>query len=108
LQEQEKRETRRQASLERHKRLSALFRKDRLGFERERKGMIHELIESAEDEALKKKLLDFQASWDRRMKGAGSQHNRFILAQTFFWDHFHTTWKPAMDEIRNRLGRPQG
>jgi len=80
LQEREKREARREAALERHKRLSALSRKDRLGFERERKRMIHELIESAEDGALKKKPLDFQANWDRKMKGAGSQHNRFILA----------------------------
>ena len=82
MQEQEKRETRREAALERHKHLSALFRTDRLGFERERRRMIHELIESAEDEALKKKLLDFQANWDRKMEGAGSQHNRFIKAKS--------------------------
>jgi hypothetical protein len=108
LEEHEKREEREKASLENHRRLSRLFREDRLAFERERKRRILEVIESANDEALKGKLLDLQARWDKRMRGAGSEHNRFVLAQTFFWDHFHTTWKPAMDEIRNRLGRPQG
>jgi hypothetical protein len=101
LEEHEKREEREKASLENHRRLSRLFREDRLAFERERKRRILEVIESANDEALKGKLLDLQARWDKRMRGAGSEHNRFVLAQTFFWDHFRSTWEPAVSRLKD-------
>lgn len=101
--DQEEREARRKLSLESHERLSRLFREDRLAFERERRRMIREVIESADDEPLRGKLLDLQGTWDKRMKGAGSEHNRFVLAQAFFWDHFHNTWHPALKQFRNLL-----
>ncbi|MBW1672621.1 MAG: hypothetical protein JRJ45_03075, partial [Deltaproteobacteria bacterium] len=46
-QEKEKRE---KESLEKHARLSKLFKEDRFAFERERKRMIDEIINSVEDE----------------------------------------------------------
>jgi hypothetical protein len=103
LWEKEEREETRRAALERHQELSRLFREDRLAFERERKKMITEVIESAEDEDLRAKLRALQATWNKRMRGAGSEHNRFVLAQTFFWDHFHTSWQPALDRFSELL-----
>lgn len=99
----EKTEERKRAALEKHERLSRLFREDRLAFERERRKMIQEVVESAGDEALKRKLLDFQSRWDKRMKGAASEHNRFVLAQSFFWEHFHSAWQPAVTRLRDLL-----
>ncbi|MCU0593860.1 MAG: DUF3135 domain-containing protein [Desulfobacterota bacterium] len=95
------REQRQKASLERHERLSRLFREDRLAFERERKKMIQEVIESAEHPEQREKLRALQGSWDKRMRGAGSEHNRLVLAQAFFWDHFHTAFRPAVDHLKD-------
>jgi len=102
--EKEKRE---RASLERHARLSKLFKKDRLAFEREKKGMIDELINSVKDGEQRSRLQAFQNSWDKKMRGAGSSHNRFVLAQTFFWEHFHEVWNPAIQKYNVMLnGKP--
>ena len=79
--EKEKRE---KESLEKHARLSKLFKEDRFAFERERKRMIDEIIISVEDEEQRNRLRVFQKSWDKKMRGAGSRHKRFIQAQTFF------------------------
>ncbi|MBW1715969.1 MAG: DUF3135 domain-containing protein [Deltaproteobacteria bacterium] len=83
-------------SLERHAKLSRLFREDRLVFERERKRMIDEAINSAEDEEQKNRLRTLQEGWDKKMRGAVSGHNRFVLAQTIFWEHFNEVWHPAI------------
>jgi len=101
----EQREQRRKASVERHERLSRLFREDRLAFERERKRMIQEVLQSAEDPGQREKLRALQAAWDKRMRGAGSEHNRFVLAQAFFWDHVHTAFQPAVNRLHD-LQRP--
>ncbi len=104
---QKEKEKREKAALERHARLSELFEKDRLAFERERKGMIDELINSVNDGEPRRRLRAIQASWDKRMRGAGSSHNRFILAQTFFWEHFHEVWHPAIRKYNAMLnGKP--
>jgi hypothetical protein len=100
---EEEREKRRKESLENHERLSRLFREDRLSFERERRKAIRELIDSAPDEEQKKRLWDLQNSWDKKMKGAGSAHNRFVLAQVFFWDHFHNVWNPEIQKLNSML-----
>ena len=86
-------------ALERHARLSGLFREDRLAFERERKRMIDEVINSAEDEEQKNRLRALQEHWDEKMRGAGSRHNRFVLAQTIFWEHFNEIWNPAIQNL---------
>jgi hypothetical protein len=92
----EEKAKREKKALERHAWLSRLFRKDRLAFERERKKMIDEIIGSVEDEEQVNRLRALQERWDKRMKSAGSSHNRFVLAQSFFWDHFHEVWHPTI------------
>ncbi|MBW2615019.1 MAG: DUF3135 domain-containing protein [Deltaproteobacteria bacterium] len=106
---QKEKEKREKASLERHARLSKLFKTDRLAFERERKEMIDELINSVKDEGKRSRLRAFQDSWDKKMRGAGSSHNRFVLAQTFFGEHFHEVWNPAIQKYNVILnGKPDG
>ena len=92
------RENREKAALEEHERLHRLFRENRFAFELERKRKIEEVISRARDEEQKNRLREIQAAWDKKMRGAGSKTNRFILAQTFFWEHFHEKWKPALEE----------
>ena len=79
----------RRESLEEHARLSELFKKDRFAFENERKRKIDELINSAGDEVERHRLRELQDSWDKKMRNAGSRQNRFVLAQSLFWDHFY-------------------
>nr|HDN01013.1 DUF3135 domain-containing protein [Deltaproteobacteria bacterium] len=98
-------EEREKAALEEHERLHRLFVEDRLSFERERKNAIKELIESTEDEGMRERLWELQRSWDKRMKHAGSRANRFVLAQTFFWEHFEEVWHPAINELSALLNR---
>jgi len=43
--------------------------------------LIEEVIQSVGNEGQKEKLIALQASWDKRMRGAGSAHNRFVLAR---------------------------
>jgi Protein of unknown function (DUF3135) len=104
---QKEKEKRKKASLKKHARLSRLFKKDRLAFERERKEMIDEVINSVKDGDQRSRLRAFQASWDKKMRGAGSSHNRFVLAQTFFGEHFHEVWNPAIQKYNVMLnGKP--
>ena len=95
---EEQREDRAKAALERHSRLHKLFVEDRLGFERERKKLIHGFIDSVEDENRQMRLQALQDSWDEKMRNAGSAHNRFVLAQTLFWKHVEENWCPAMEQ----------
>lgn len=80
---QEKKEREEKAIAE-HERLSRLFRENRFAFERERRQRIEEAINSAKDESRRARLRELQDAWDRRLRKAGSNHNRFVLAQTFF------------------------
>lgn len=102
---EEKKEERRREFIEAHNRLSTLFVEDRLSFERERKNAIKALIDSVKDEKLRRKLWELQHRWDKRMRGAGSEHNRFVLAQSFFWDHFHQVWSPAIQTLNKTLNK---
>ncbi len=95
----QEKEDRREKSLETHARLSKLFLEDRLSFERERRKAIKDLIEGVQDEEVRCRLWEVQRAWDKRMKGAGSPHNRLVLAQAFFWEHFHKVWQPAIKEL---------
>ena len=90
-------------AIEEHARLHRLFEEDRFAFELERKRKIEAIISSAGSEEQKKSLRVLQASWDKKMRGAVSQHNRFVLAQTFFWEHFHEKWHPAIKEAAGIL-----
>jgi hypothetical protein len=99
----EEKEKIRKEALERHERLHRLFVEDRLAFERERRNAVNDLINSAEDPEQREKLRAFQESWDRKMRHAGSRENRFVLAQTFFWEHFHEVWEPSIKEFSTLL-----
>jgi hypothetical protein len=99
LEWEEGREEREAAALENHQRLHRLFVEDRLAFERERRRAIDDLINSVEEEGQRERLREQQALWDKRMKHAGSPHNRFVLAQTFFWDHLLNNWLPAVRRL---------
>jgi hypothetical protein len=103
----DQKEEREKAALMEHERLSTLFREDRFRFELERKEMIAHAIASAPNEELREKLRSMQATWDRRMKSAGSAHNRYVLAQSFFWEHFHEKWHPAIKEANQVLNPPR-
>ena len=90
-------------ALERHARLSRLFKDNRFAFERERKRMIDEIISRAGDEKQRDSLRALQESWDKKMRSAGCGHNRFVLAQTLFWDHFHENWNPTIQKCNAAL-----
>ena len=93
------REQRRKRALEEHQRLSRLFREDRFAFERQRREAIKNLIESAPDPEVRKRLWELQARWDQRMKAAGSAQNRLALAKVLFWDHVLNKWMPKLQEF---------
>lgn len=102
-------EKRKKEALEKHARLSRLFKEDRFAFEWERKRMIDDIISRANNEKLRERLRALQESWDRKMRGAGSGHNRFILAQTLFWEYFHEIWQPTIQKFNAILnGRSDG
>ncbi len=100
---EEEKEKRREESEKRHARMAQLFREDRLAFERERKRLLDEFFNSVEDEDLRQRLRALQASFETKMKHAGSAHNRFVLAQTIFWDNFHQNWQPGIQQINESL-----
>ena len=103
----EEKEKREKESLEGHDRLSKLYKEDRFAFERERKWMIDEIINSVEDEEQRKRLKAFQELWDKKIRGAGSNYNRFIQAQTLFWEHFNQTWHPNIVKVNCLLNNTQ-
>ncbi len=108
----QEKEQREKASLNKHARLSKLFKENRFAFELERKKRIADLINRVEDPEQRQRLWSMQADWDIKMKNAGSAHNRYVLAQTFFWEHFHEKWQPALQQFSRRFsdeddhGRP--
>ncbi|MFH1488665.1 MAG: DUF3135 domain-containing protein [Pseudomonadota bacterium] len=108
LNPQEKKEARKKKALDQHASLHRLFVEDRLAFERERKRMIDDVIARAGSEEERQKLRALQNSWDKKMRGAGSAHNRFVLAQTFFWEHFHEKWQPSIQRLNAFLNGSKG
>lgn len=99
----EERERIREEALRTHRRRHRLFKEDRFAFELERRKAIRQVIDSAPDPELRKKLEALQESWDKKMRHAGSSHNRFVLAQALFWDHFLHRWLPAIRQINEDL-----
>jgi uncharacterized protein DUF3135 len=92
--EQEERE---RICLKEHDRLAELFQKDRLSFERERKRLIEDIIAAAPGEKYRANLTLMQLRVDKILGAAGSQHNRFVMMQTLFWDHIVNVWIPALN-----------
>ena len=62
-----------------------LHKKNRFMFEQKSKQLIKEEIENSPGN--REKLRKTQDNWDRIMKGAGSEYNRFVLAQSIFCKH---------------------
>lgn len=100
---EEETEQRKEEYLQRHAKMARLFVEDRLSFERERKHLLDDFFNSIEDEDMRARLRALQASFEKRMKNAGNAHNRFVLAQTFFWDHFHNVWQPGLARMNDQL-----
>ncbi len=100
---EEETEQRKEEYLKRHARMAKLFVEDRLAFERERKRLFDEFFSGIEDEDMRGRLRALQTSFEKRMKNAGSAHNRFVLVQTFFWDHFHNVWQPALERMNDQM-----
>lgn len=98
----EEKEKWRRGSLEEHARLSKLFRDNRFAFENERKRRIDELINSAGEGEVRDRLRALQNSWDMKMRNAGSRHNRFVLAQSLFWDHVYEVWQRALRQLTSQ------
>lgn len=82
-----------------HDKMARLFTEDRLAFERERKRLLEEFFNGIKDDDERRRLRDIQAAIDQKMNHAGSEHNRFVLIQTMFWDHFHNVWQPGIQKI---------
>ncbi len=86
--------------LEEHDRLSKLFVEDRFSFERERKVLITRTINKSRN---RKRLRALQNNWDRILKHAGSEHNRFVLIQMLFWNQVREGWCPALHNYEGVL-----
>jgi len=67
------------------KELRKLYKENRFLFEIERRRMINEFISNAPEE-YQRQLYKLQAKWDKAMRGASNKHDRFILAQTLFYE----------------------
>ncbi len=77
--------------------LATLFREDRLAFERERRRLIREAIDSYEDEKIRAGLERQQQLLDRALRGSGSAENRLALIRALFWDQVVNRFLPALD-----------
>ncbi len=77
--------------------LATLFREDRLAFERERRRLIREAIDSYEDEKIRAGLEQQQQLLDRALRGSGSAENRLALIRALFWDQVVNRFLPALD-----------
>jgi hypothetical protein len=100
---EEEKEQRQAEYLKRHEYMARLFVEDRLTFERERKRLLDEFFNGIEDEDRRRRLRTLQTSFEEKMKHAGSARNRFVLVQTFFWDHFLKTWQPCIRKMDTLL-----
>lgn len=105
--EKEKERSRKEA-LENHERLHKLFVENRFLFEQERKRMIEDVINRAKNEKQKEELKALQKSWDDKMKKAGSNQNRLVLAKHILMKHMEEVWTPSLQEFAKTLKRLSG
>jgi hypothetical protein len=97
------REEIRKESLRTHERLHRLFKEDRLSFERERKRMINEVISGTYNNKIRTTLVNLQKSWDNKMRKAGSEHNRLVLAKFLLSKHVNEIWNPSLQAFKRGL-----
>ena len=100
-----KQEERERICLEEHERLAKLFKENRFSYEQERKRLIEENIGMKPEENIRKNLTSFQQRIDKILSGAGSQHNRFVMIQTLFWNQIVNVWIPALDSCKQGLNK---
>lgn len=90
----------REEALENHKRLSDLFKKNRFMFELEAKKQVEDFINNAPEE-YRENLWKLHEQWKNTLKGAGSKHNRLVLASHMFNEQiqrFNDCLKPFREE----------
>lgn len=94
------REKIREEALEKHKWMSELFKKNRFMFEVEAKKEVEKFINSAPEE-YRETLQNLHEQWKNTLKGAGSKHNRLVLAQHMLNEQiqrFNECLKPFREE----------
>ncbi|MBN2060273.1 MAG: DUF3135 domain-containing protein [Deltaproteobacteria bacterium] len=96
-------EINRKEAIENHERLHKLFVENRFLFEQERKRMIEEVINGAKSEKQKDELKALQKSWDDKMRKAGTNHNRLVLAKHILMKHIDEVWNPSLRELSKSL-----
>ena len=102
--EKEREESHKEA-LENHERLHKLFVENRFLFEQEKKRLTEEVINNAKSGKQKEKLNTLQKSWDDKMKKAGSNQNRLVLAKHILMKHMEEVWNPSIKELGETLQR---
>ena len=95
------RQKREQEALAEHARLSKLFKEDPAAFEIERRRLIVGAIAQCMDSKRKKRLEKSQKEFDRIMRGAGSDVNRFNMAQAPFWHKVINEFLPMLQTFQN-------
>ncbi len=99
---EDNREKFKERALDKHKFMSELYKKNRFMFEIEVKKEIEALIKSAPEE-LQPMLKETQEYWNSKMKGAGSKHNRLVLAEQILMDQFVNVFQPAVKNAETAL-----
>ncbi len=94
--EEESRQKREQEALVEHERMSKLFQESPAAFEMERRRQIVETIAKCNNLSIKNRLKESQKEFDRIMNGAGSDVNRFNMAEALLWHAVTNKFKPAL------------
>jgi len=92
-----------QNSQDEHEQMSRLFRENRFSFELERKKKISACINNAPNLKKKEELQEIQNNIDRILNNSGSEHNRFVLMQMFFWDQVKGQFNPRLKDYKEKL-----
>ena len=82
-------------ALEKHAKRSKEYQDNPFMFEINRRKEIEAFIQSVPPER-QEGLRKLQATWDNAMKGAGSQHNRLVIAEGMLMHHFINKFKPTI------------
>jgi len=82
-------------ALAKHAKRSKQYEENPFMFEINRRKEIEVFINSCSEEN-QPALRELQATWDAAMKGAGSQHNRLVIAEGMLMHHFINKFKPTI------------
>lgn len=104
MESKEEKEAREESALKEHARMHKLFKENRFMFELEVRKQVEEAITSAPPD-MQPRLREIQAKWQNTMKGAGSKHNRLVLAEHMLMEHFTFIFSPALNWASVELKR---